>query len=407
MSRLDPHAEPQEVALLGACLVSDLALETARELVDADDFYAPKHRHIYAAIIETARTVGRADTIVVAEHLAATGLLDSIGGIAYLHQLQNGGWTTSNAHQYANAIAAASLRRQLIHAASEITEHAYNVADAATVADRARDLVARLDMPTGKGAPDPDIDTFIGDTDVTYDWLIPDVLERRDRILVTAGEGMGKSVMLAQFATMTAAGIHPWTYESMTPRNVLVVDLENQPRLVTRRFTRLRQQAVGLDPQRLRIHARPEGIDLTTRTDRRWLIDRCQANAAELLVIGPAYRMSAGVAERGDIGGENQARTVTRALDEVRNRCDVALLMETHAPHGNISGRDLRPFGSSVWLRWPEFGIGFAHDSDHPGRWKVSHWRGPRDERLWPSALERGGRWPWTPILPAQRWSAA
>jgi DNA invertase Pin-like site-specific DNA recombinase len=36
----------------------------------------------------------------------------------------------------------------------------------------------------------------------------------------------------------------------------------------------------------------------------------------------------------------------------------------------------------------------------------VSHWRGQRDERAWPTAFQRGGKWPWTPVTDEneQRW---
>jgi replicative DNA helicase len=75
--------------------------------------------------------------------------------------------------------------------------------------------------------------------------------------------------------------------------------------------------------------------------------------------------------------------------------------METHAPHGGSFGRDLRPFGSSVWLRWPEFGIGIHTDPDDDRNYLLKHWRGPRDVRPWPSVLCRGaGPWPWTPVMP-------
>jgi len=75
------------------------------------------------------------------------------------------------------------------------------------------------------------------------------------------------------------------------------------------------------------------------------------------------------------------------------------LVMETHAPHGGNFGRDLRPFGSSVWLRWPEFGIGLRKEDDD--RYLVEHWRGPRDKRTWPTALQRRREWPWTAIMPS------
>jgi RecA-family ATPase len=220
-------------------------------------------------------------------------------------------------------------------------------------------------------------------------------------MLVTAGEGVGKSVLLRQIGVQAAAGIHPWTGANIEPRNVLIVDLENSDRQVSRALKHLVVQAgTSLDPSRLRVCSRADGIDLTTRTDRRWLLERCIANRAELLVIGPLYRMESGVASRGDTGGQDKARQVTAALDDIRMRTGVALLMETHAPHGDGLMRDLRPFGSSVWLRWPEFGIGLRLDPDRedPNCYVLKHWRGPRDVRIWPKRLLKGrGRWMWTP----------
>ena len=81
---------------------------------------------------------------------------------------------------------------------------------------------------------------------------------------------------------------------------------------------------------------------------------------------------------------------------------DLATLIEAHQPHGTNGGhRPDRPYGASLWLRWPEFGLaltsgGFIH-----------HWRGPRDERKWPGALRRGGHWPWLPANAAQATFAA
>lgn len=218
------------------------------------------------------------------------------------------------------------------------------------------------------------------------------------------------SVLLAQIGVMAAAGIHPWTRKNIEPRNVAIVDLENGPRLLKRRIGAMRGVAGGkLDPGRLRIAAHPDGIDLTTRSGRRWLLERCTANQTDLLVIGPAYRLMAGTPERGDIGGEDMTRKVTAALDEVRNRCNVTLLMETHAPHGDGFGRNLRPFGSSVWLRWPEFGLGIARNRDDPqGIYQFTRWRGDRDERQWPKRLKRTGMtgrdWPWQALDYDDRW---
>lgn len=392
-------APAEELAVLGACMLSDLAIEDATAIITPADFHAAANARIYTAILDVYASGARVDVLSVHRQLD-----DPDVTLEDIHRLTITVPVVSNTHRYAAVVADAAVRRRLIHAADEAIRLANGdlaTTDAADAAEKARALFAGIDMPAGIGAPDGDVSSFLKGTDMSYDWLIPDVLEHRDRLLVTASEGAGKSVLLTQIAVMTAAGIHPWTYQPMPARNVTVVDLENQDRLVARRLHRLRRQAPDMDPQRLRVHCRPEGIDLSTRSDRHWLIDRCHANATELLVIGPAYRMSNGVAEKGDIGGEAAAKLVTGALDDIRIRCNVTLLMETHAPHGGISGRDLRPFGSSVWLRWPEFGIGLARDDDHPNDFKVKHWRGPRDERLWPTKLQkRAGRWPWTPTIP-------
>jgi len=386
-----------ERALLGACLLSDFALDDSARIVQPPDFVAHRHQQIYAAML-TQREHGRIDIITLADQLGEDAL-------PYLHELQNATPAISNAGRYARTIANWKLRRDLLRASDQIATLAKLEDDAGEAADHARALLQHLDLPAGIGAPDPDVDSYIGSVATEYDWLIPGFLEYRDRLLVTASEGAGKSVLLAQIAVQAAAGIHPWTLKAVEPRNVLMVDLENGERLLSRRLAWIcsRLDRSRFDRQRLRVNSRTQGLDLTTRTDRRWLMDRCRANAAELVVIGPAYRMSAGVAERGDTGGEDHIRKVTHALDEIRHTCNVALVMETHAPHGGGEGktRDLRPFGSSVWLRWPEFGIGIRRDGESQTRYKLDHWRGPRDQRTWPTHLEKdAGKWPWTPIMP-------
>ena len=410
MTRHYPSDVSAEEAVLGAALLSDAALEAAEPYLTPDDFHLGAHGNIWRAIL-AVHAHGKVDAVTVAADLAANGHQGDEYTVANLMRLTVNTPSMSNAERYAQLIANHATRKRIILACDATATDAWEITDASTVVESARLRFEGLDGPTGKPTADPDYVSFMGEHSAEYDWLIPDVLEHRDRLLITATEGAGKSILCAQIGFMTAAGLHCWTQKPIPPRNVAIIDLENSPRLLTRRLGMLRRAAVltgaHIDPQRLRVHARPEGLDLTTRAHRRWLIDRCTANQTELLVIGPAYRMSAGVAAKGDVGGEDQARTVTKALDEIRNRCNVTLVMETHAPHGGAFGRDLRPFGSSVWLRWPEFGIGIRKESDDHLRYSVEHWRGPRDQRAWPTTLQRGGNWPWTAIMPTGYLKAA
>ncbi|MDP8958289.1 MAG: hypothetical protein M3N51_03605, partial [Actinomycetota bacterium] len=82
-------------------------------------------------------------------------------------------------------------------------------------------------------------------------------------------------------------------------------------------------------------------------------------------------------------------RAVAGHLDRLRASYGVALLLEAHSPYGSGGSGPRRPYGGSLWSRWPEFGLHLAESG------VLSHWRGARDEREWPSALTRGGEWPW------------
>jgi replicative DNA helicase len=292
-----------------------------------------------------------------------------------------------------------SARRQTKRYAAELSAMAEDPARTVQgLVDYAQLEAGQLTVPLVVGPPDLDIDEFIAKPRPVHEWVVPGVLRTGDRMLITATEGDGKSVMLAQIAVCAGAGIHPWTFQPERAVNVLYVDLENGESLVQERLEELRGRVdeARFDPARVRVISRHEGIDVTRRSDAMWLAERVAANMPELLVIGPAYRLYAGSHEHGDIGGEDMARQVTASLDRIRARHHCALVMETHAPHKQGATRDLRPFGSSVWLRWPEFGIGLKRDSDT--RFAVKHWRGPRAQRQWPKYFDRGGKWPWTGI---------
>ena len=157
----------------------------------------------------------------------------------------------------------------------------------------------------------------------------------------------------------------------------------------------------------LTVESRPSGIDLTRAEDANWLRRLCEASQPDVLVIGPLYRMHA-----KNMNDEEPARALTAVIDSIRAAHNCAVVMETHAPHaGNGIVRSLRPVGSSLFMRWPEFGYGLREKDDTDGVMRLVEWRGPRDEREFPRFLARGGpgEWPWRAwtdyTLPAG-WSA-
>lgn len=254
----------------------------------------------------------------------------------------------------------------------------------------------------------PDLYEFLAIAETASDWVIPGLLERGDRLIWTGFEGLGKSVITRQLAICAAAGIHPFENRPIPQQRVLFIDCENPDRKSRRAFRALEHTAringYPVPPGAFRIIQKPAGIDLTTEEDAAWLLERVTAHKPDLLVIGPFYRLHA-----ADTNEEKPARTVVAALDAARVRTDCALVTEAHAGHGQGGGytRSVRPIGSSLLMRWPEFGYGITPypdaEVDDKGRTRhveVKAWRGPREERDWPTELMWGTHeldWPWVP----------
>lgn len=231
-----------------------------------------------------------------------------------------------------------------------------------------------------------DVLDLLNEPEPAYDWVIPGLLERMDRLIVTGEEGKGKSTLLRQWTVQSGSGIHPFTLEDMDPLKVLLLDLENSRTQIRRKARGLVETAgLRLPPGQANMLIRPAGVDLAHSGDQYWLESHLDTVQPQLLIAGPLYKMAS-----SDPSDEVFAKRVAVYLDSLRSKYQLTLILEAHSPYAQAGGpRPKRPFGWSGWSRWPEFGVHLAEDG------KLSHWRGPRDERDWPKSLQWGDRWPW------------
>jgi hypothetical protein len=234
-------------------------------------------------------------------------------------------------------------------------------------------------------------------TEDRFDWVVEGLLERRDRLLVTGGEGSGKSTLVRQIAILSAAGLHPFNFTPIKPVNVLVVDAENsesQWRRASRGVAKQAKLYGSHDPGDIRISCTPR-MDLTRDADLAQVHKLLDENQADIVVIGPLYRLVP-----FSITSDSDAAPLLAALDTIRDR-GCALLIEAHAGHALNQGgeRDLRPRGSSQLMGWPEFGLGLRLPKPGTDVFEVTRWRGDRDRRDFPTGLVKGGDWPWTPVI--------
>ena len=412
----DPSDVAAERVVLGAMMLSDAAAETCAAALGPDDFSEAMHGVVFASLARALRAGEPLDAVATKDRLELAGDLRGRLDAPYLHTLMASVPITSNAGHYARIVRRKAVARRNMTAARSVLQRAREDHDDARgltewairefEAVRASGLGDDLTMQT--------IYEFLNVEDGDeYDWVIPGLLERGDRLILTGVEGAGKSTLFRMFAVCVAAGIHPFTFEPMQPQRVLLLDCENSDRHTRRKIRPLvnqaRLQGHEIDETNLWIECKPAGIDLALDKDVSWLLRQIATLQPAITFLGPLYRL----APRA-LNDDSDAAPVIAALNMVRARGS-AVVLEAHSGHAIGPGgrRDPRPRGSSAFLGWPEFGYGLRwsdmDDEECPERIvDLVGWRGDRDERDWPEMLAGGGIWPWRPYqkpVNAKPWS--
>ena len=392
-----------ERSVIGAGLIDPDVLRFAAEHITPRDFADARLGAAFDAML-AMRTAGEPiDEQTVAARLAAGPMKLTI---VQLFDCREQTPTAQNIARYAEIVADAAGKRRMAAFAQRVGQVSASSAPFDEVMRQARPVWDAITSKAATGIAAPLLrDVLDGPDD--YDWLIPNLLERKDRLIVTGTEGSGKSYWIQQLAILAAAGIHPTTFRPVTPIRVLVVDAENSAKQWRRRVRPLVSKAAHVgqvspaDTMRLATVSR---LDLTNEKDLAAVHRLVDEHLPDLLVIGPLYRLIPRA-----IQSDDDAAPLITALDGLRAR-GPALVMEAHAGHAKDGrgDRDLRPRGSSALMGWPEFGFGLRvlpPETDNPAEpvtAELMRWRGDRDKRAWPRLMERGGAWPWTDAEPEE-----
>jgi len=380
--------------VIGSCLLTPDSVRFAASILDPEDFWSHAHRDIFQAIVQLQKNGDPVEPFSVwtkAQENGSRGL-----SIADLHRMIEGTGSSASISFYADQVKEAAARRKLTAIATKLMREA---SDETSHPSQAAQDAAEAIKNIGAGRQRMTTKTLaeILAVEEDHDWLIPGLLERGDRLVLTGFEGGGKTTWIRQLVICMAASIHPTTLNHLPePLTVLVVDaenMENQWRAQTRRMAAT-AAGYGLTDPTPNIHIHAKGrIDITkdaTLGEVHRLIDE---HNPDVLAIGPLYKLvSTG------INNDQEAAPLIMALDSLRER-GVALIMEGHASKGNSQNatRDLAPRGSAALMGWPEFGFGLHPDPDDPDKTIVTKWRGDRESgRQWPKELYRGGPFPWT-----------
>jgi len=145
-----PHNLEAEKSVLGAVLIHRDAIVAIAPWLEADDFYQPAHRAIYAAMLACYTRQEPCDLVTVAAELEQRGRLDDVRGMAYLSALMDGVPTAVHVEYYARIVRATHERRQLIQAAGHIARLGYDSDGEDPVALRARAVQSLIALSDGR-----------------------------------------------------------------------------------------------------------------------------------------------------------------------------------------------------------------------------------------------------------------
>jgi replicative DNA helicase len=150
IDRIPPSNLEAEMALLGSILVDKEMMSTVSEIVQPSDFYASLHESIFLALFALYERGEPLDKVSLAEELKNRGMLDKIGGMAYLNSLMDTVPTAASAEYYARIVREKSSLRGLIHAGTRITQFGYeSEEDVPAAIDRAEQVVYEVGNRSG------------------------------------------------------------------------------------------------------------------------------------------------------------------------------------------------------------------------------------------------------------------
>lgn len=123
--RITPYHLEAEQCVIGAMLFDSECVGQVMQLVKPDDFYDPRNKEIFEAVLDLFDADKPVELLTVGERLKQRASFDQIGGSEYLVYVANSVATSANVNYHAKMVADYSVRRNLISAANDIASYSY------------------------------------------------------------------------------------------------------------------------------------------------------------------------------------------------------------------------------------------------------------------------------------------
>ena len=140
-----PYNLEAEQAVLGCVIIDNEIIISLADEMKIQDFYDRRHQLIYSAMLNIYKNGMQIDFTTLIAELQFKNQLAEAGGAVYLSSLLDAEFTTANITDYTQIVQDSALKRNVIAAATSISEAGYNANyDATNYVDYAERLISDL-----------------------------------------------------------------------------------------------------------------------------------------------------------------------------------------------------------------------------------------------------------------------
>ena len=146
--KVPPQSLEAEQSVLGGLMLDDQSWFDLVEVVKPGDFYRTQHQIIFEAMMTIENKDQPLDAVTLSEELQNQGQLENVGGVGYLAELSDSTAGATNVLAWAKIVRERSILRQLIGAANNISDAAFNPEgrDSDTLLEIAEQTVFQLSL---------------------------------------------------------------------------------------------------------------------------------------------------------------------------------------------------------------------------------------------------------------------
>jgi DnaB-like helicase N terminal domain/AAA domain len=364
MNQAELYSIEAEKGVLGSILLSPRqAIPKCLQAIDEDCFYGPPHRKIYSVLIDLWNAGRPIDLIIITQELRDKNLLDSVGGVGAVTELQTFVPTAANIDYYLGTLREKRALRQVEAAAKECVKRVHGpMLNVAGILSFAATRFAAIEHYSKNGSVDSGAEKKWGDalneSVVTALELKNLELAPREKLLgdwfcegdcgfLFAFRGTGKTWLALAMAQALSTGGKLGDWKAPAPVKVLYVDGEMPPDLMRDRCEGLEASNANLQFLNHEILFERTGkvLNIADQEAQRAITARCMNTGVKVLFLDNLSTLASGMKENEADSWE----LVNPWLLDLRRR-KIAVVIVHHAGRsGEMRGTSKRE-DSVFWI---------------------------------------------------------